>query len=388
MPTNQSFLSSESRAFELLSDRIGVVYVNSDQIVESTQGIAQDLSMDQETSIVSQPLTESFIELFGFEETIDMILSGELPFLELQEVNRENDAGEIDYYDFSIHPADENEPSNGLVLVIENITNRGKLMQNTVQQRNELKLAQQELSKANLELHGLNELKSIFLSMAAHDLRSPLSVITTYSDIMMTHKGELESAPFKPRYVFSRILEQSIWLNSLIDDILNLNMIEQGKFPVDLKKIDIQLPLTEVINQFNQVFHDRDINLKINGQDEPVWTMADENRIKQIAFNLIGNSAKFLRDTGNIEVSVVPDPDENKVDILFADDGPGIPDEQQKRLFQLFYRTPGASKYSGTGLGLYIVKTITERHDGTISVFSKLGEGTTFKVSLPLYSPA
>ncbi len=388
MPSNQSFLSSESRAFELLSNRIGVVYVNSDQIVESTQGIAQELSMDSETSIVSQPLTESFIELFGFEDTIDQILEGELPYLELQEVNRENEAGGIDYYDFSIYPADEDDASRGLVLLIENITNRGKLMQNTIQQRNELRLAQQELSKANLELHSLNELKSIFLSMAAHDLRSPLSVITTYSDIMMTHKGELDTAPFKPRYVFSRILEQSIWLNSLIDDILNLNMIEQGKFPVDLKKIDIQLPLTEVVNQFQQVFHDRNINLKLNVQDTPIWTMADENRIKQIAFNLIGNSAKFLRDKGDIEVSVVPDPDEDKVDILFADNGPGIPDEQQKRLFQLFYRTPGASKFSGTGLGLYIVKTITERHEGTISVFSKLNEGTTFKVSLPLLSPA
>ena len=168
MPSNQSFLSSESRAFELLSNRIGVVYINSDQIIESTQGIAQDLSLDRETNIVSQPLTESFIELFGFEDTIDSILNGELPYLELQEVNRENESGGIDYFDFSIYPADDKESSNGLVLLIENITNRGKLMQSTVQQRNELKLAQQELSQANAELHSLNELKSIFLLSLIH----------------------------------------------------------------------------------------------------------------------------------------------------------------------------------------------------------------------------
>ncbi len=384
MPSNQSFLSSESRAFELLSNRIGVVYINSDQIIESTQGIAQDLSLDRETNIVSQPLTESFIELFGFEDTIDSILNGELPYLELQEVNRENESGGIDYFDFSIYPADDKESSNGLVLLIENITNRGKLMQSTVQQRNELKLAQQELSQANAELHSLNELKSIFLSMAAHDLRSPLSVITTYSDLMMTHKGDLNEGPFKPRYVFSRILEQSIWLNSLIDDILNLNMIEQGQFPIHTEKIDIQLPLIEVANQFRQVLNNRNISLKLNVEQNPIWVMADANRIKQIAFNLIGNSAKFLGDSGEIEVSVVADPDENKVDLLFADDGPGIPEKQQEQLFQLFYRTPGASKFSGTGLGLYIVKTITERHEGTISVFSKEKEGTTFKISLPI----
>lgn len=384
MPPQSSFFSNESRAFELLSSRMGVAHINSDQIIESAQGITQQLALSPEVEVVSQPVSECFVELFGLEEMIDLILAGELPFLELQEVNRPNDVGGIDYFDFGLYPADKNKPKDGLILFIENTTSQGRLMQNVIQQRNELRLTQQELSRANSELHSLNELKSIFLSMAAHDLRSPLSVITTYSDLMLNSADDFENSPFEPKYVFSRILEQSIWLNSLIDDILNLNMIEQGKFPIEMEKIDVQEPLKAVVNQFQHVLATRNISVSFIGSEDAVWAFADKNRIKQIAFNLIGNSAKFLGDAGNITVTVSPLPEQHEIKISFADDGPGIPKQQQERLFELFYRTPGASKFSGTGLGLYIVKTITELLDGEISVESEPGEGTSFNITLPI----
>ena len=76
--------------------------------------------------------------------------------------------------------------------------------------------------------------------------------------------------------------------------------------------------------------------------------------------------------------------EKEQVIIAFSDDGPGISKQQQEKLFQLFYRTPGASKFKGTGLGLYIVKTITELHGGSIAVESNEGEGTTFYIALPL----
>ena len=113
MPPQSSFFSNESRAFELLSSRMGVAHINSDQIIESAQGITQQLALSPEVEVVSQPVSECFVELFGLEEMIDLILAGELPFLELQEVNRPNDVGGIDYFDFGLDPADKNKPKDG-----------------------------------------------------------------------------------------------------------------------------------------------------------------------------------------------------------------------------------------------------------------------------------
>ncbi|MFK7802309.1 MAG: ATP-binding protein [Anaerolineae bacterium] len=381
MSSHSSFLPPESRAFDLLAKRVGYAYINPDHVIESATGIIQSLSSNPEIEIVNQPVTEAFEELFGYEEMLNQLMSGEVPFLTLQEVNRHKDGGETDYYDFNLHPADEADPAKGIIFVVENTSEQGRLMQSLVQQRNELRLTQAELAKANRELHGLNELKSIFLSMAAHDLRSPLSVITTYADVML----EPNDPPiFSTDYVMNRILEQSLWLNSLIDDILNLNMIEQGKLPINRQRIDIQSPIEDVVNQFGPVLVTRNITIHYIPQEKPIWVDADVNRIKQIAFNLIGNSAKFLSESGKIAISIEADVKNNQVVIAFADDGPGISKQQQERLFQLFYRTPGASKFNGTGLGLYIVKTITELHEGSISVESAEWEGTTFYLRLPL----
>ena len=381
MPPTDPSISSETRAFDLLASRVGYAYINPNQIVESASGIIQELALTPEDNIVDKPVTESFVELFGYEETLDEILSGELPFLELQEVNRPKADGEMGYYDFSLYPADQKNPDKGLILLVENRSTQGTLTQRLVQQRNELRLTQAELAKANRELHQLNELKSIFLSMAAHDLRSPLSVISTYADIMLE---PIAPQPFEVPFVFNRILEQSMWLNSLIDDILNLNMIEQGKLPMDFEIVDIQQPIESVVNQFGPVLANRDIFIHFAPQEEPISVTADPNRIKQIAFNLIGNSAKFLGESGKIVISIEEDLQNKQVIISFSDDGPGISKQQQEKLFQLFYRTPGASKFKGTGLGLYIVKTITELHGGSIAVESAEGEGTAFYISLPM----
>ncbi|MEM8857991.1 MAG: HAMP domain-containing sensor histidine kinase [Chloroflexota bacterium] len=379
MSQESSFLSHESRAFDLLSSRVGYAFINSDHIIESAQGIIQSLSFTPEVSIVDKPLTEAFIEFFGYEQVLNDMLAGIVPYLEIAEVNRPS-LDDVDYFDFGIYPADNDKPEDGLILLVENTTTQGKLMQKLIQQRNELRLAQADLANANRELHKLNDLKSIFLSMAAHDLRSPLSVISTYADIMLTHE---DKQPFEPKYVMSRIYEQTMWLNSLIDDILNLNMVEQGKLKVDLQRIDIHDPLRMVVEQFKPIFESRNISIELKAYDQAVWVLADANRIKQIAFNLIGNSAKFIGDSGNISISVDVDESTNEAAISFTDDGPGIPKQQQEKLFQLFYRTPGASKFAGTGLGLYIVKTISELHHGTIDVESEEGTGTTFIFRLP-----
>ena len=91
-----------------------------------------------------------------------------------------------------------------------------------------------------------------------------------------------------------------------------------------------------------------------------------------------------MGESGKIVISIEKDAQNKQVIISFSDDGPGISKQQQEKLFQLFYRTPGASKFKGTGLGLYIVKTITELHGGSIAVESAEGDGTAFYISLPM----
>lgn len=381
MSQESSFLSHESRAFDLLSTRVGYAFINTDHVIESAQGIIQSLSYTPDVSVINQPLTDAFVEFFGYEDSLNEMLAGNVPFIEISEVNRPTFDNDVDYFDFGIYPADSEEPGKGLILLAENTSSQGKLMQRLTQQRNELRLAQSDLASANRELHKVNELKSVFLSMAAHDLRSPLSIISTYADVMLTHE---EDMPFKPSYVMSRILEQSMWLNSLIDDILNLNMVEQGKLKIELEKTDIRMPLRSIVEQFEPVFSNRNIKISLVAPESPVWVLADANRIKQIAFNLVGNSAKFFRESGNITLTISVDSETNEAVIEFGDNGPGISKKQQAKLFQLFYRTPGASKFAGTGLGLYIVKTLSELHGGTIEVESEEGQGSTFTLRLPI----
>lgn len=364
-----------------LSNRIGFGYIDRGLRLRTTSPILEKLSDLEESTVVGHKISEVFIEFFGCEDDLNEIIAGNIPFLEIRDVNRVDMATSLPaYYDFTVQPLTGSKQGEGLLLVIEEKTDEANLRQHLVQQRNELRLTQAELTSANARLHRLDHLRTLFLSIAAHDIQTPLSIITSYAD-MLYHEAD---SIFTPDKVAKTILEQSIWLQTLVDGLLDLRTIESGEFPITLERIDLRTGVEFVAKQFRVPLESRGIQVDVNLPDRPVFIKGDDARIRQVAYNLIGNSAKFLGQSGTITISLSTDEENQTAELIFEDNGPGINPKYLDRLFDLFYRTPKGERAKGSGLGLYIVKTIVDAHQSEIRVESELGIGTRFIIDFPL----
>ena len=370
----------QKRTLELIKNRIGFGYVTPALNLRTSSPLVEKLSNGSGEEIIGQPVTDLFDELFGSEEDLRAILKGDLPYFQIREVNRIKEEDQsMEYYDFTVYPADEITPWLGLLLVVEERTEEGQMVQNIIQQRNELRLLQYRLAEANAELHRLDHLKTLFLSMAAHDLRTPLAIISGYADMLINEPNELSKLEFS-----HLILEQSLWLNTLIDGILDLQLIESNQLPINPFVQDLGQTIDDLVNDYRPILASRSIKLTFEPPSPPLILSFDTNRIKQVAYNLIGNSAKFIGEAGKIEVKLEKIEAQNVARLSFKDNGPGIQKEQQERLFELFYRTKGGKKAKGSGIGLFIVKSIVDGHNGEVRVESSVGEGATFIIDLPL----
>ncbi len=136
-------------------------------------------------NIFGRPIEELIWEFVGAEDSLKAVINHTLPFLAFERVNRKMPDGRLIYIDINITPIDNPELDSGLLLIIEDVTDQAQMEQGLTQHRNELLLVKEQLSEANKELHHLNQFKSLFLSMAVHDLRTPLTTITAYSDLML-----------------------------------------------------------------------------------------------------------------------------------------------------------------------------------------------------------
>ena len=266
----------------------------------------------------------------------------------------------------------------------------GRLHQELVQERNLLRLTQAELAEANIRLQRLDQIKTLFLSMAAHDLRNPLSVMRGYTELILEELNDIEPAanPDLEVDIWQRylqiILDQSVWLERLVADVLDLNLIEQGLMVVNAEPYDLRQTITGIEADLQHLLAYQDKMLICEVPDEPVIVAGEPDRLRQIVQNLVGNSIKFIGKSGQINITLRQDEANQQAVLRVQDDGPGIAADHQKHLFKLYYRAPGVDKVQGTGLGLYIVKTLVDQHGGTITVESRPGEGTGFIVSLPL----
>ncbi|MEM7802832.1 MAG: HAMP domain-containing sensor histidine kinase [Chloroflexota bacterium] len=370
----------DQKVVQVLSNRIGFGYIDQSLRVRTTSPLLDKLSDYDQSNIIGAKVSDVFVEFFGCDDDLFNIMKGDIPFLEIRDVNRIDNLSSYAYYDFTIMPLDGEKNGEGLILMIEEKTDEANLRQHLVQQRNELRLTQSQLTKANAQLHRLDHLKTLFLSIAAHDIQTPLSIITSYADMLFN-----DVAPeFTPEIVAKTIMEQSLWLQTLVDGLLDLRGIEDGEFPINIETIDVREPILFVSNHFRVPLEARGVEVITDIPDTPILIQGDASRLKQVAYNIIGNSAKFIGKSGTIHIGLSQNKDKNSVTISFADSGPGIEEKHLSRLFDLFYRTPRGARVKGTGLGLYIVKTIVDAHQGTVEVESTLGEGTRFLIKLSL----
>ncbi|MBC8235066.1 hybrid sensor histidine kinase/response regulator [bacterium] len=248
---------------------------------------------------------------------------------------------------------------------------------------NELLAMKRELEQKNAELEELNEQKNLFLGMAAHDLRSPLSIIQSYSGFLLDIESGVLSKEQEIDFL-SIIKSNSNFMLQLIDDLLDISKIESGKLELNLYQTDL-LSLVKDNVALNSVLADKkQIKLSFSYDEVLPEMMIDAPKIEQVLNNLISNAVKFSYPHSTVEIYVARS--EANTVISVKDEGRGIPSDALDKLFNPFEKisATGAEDEKGTGLGLVIARRIVDEHQGKIWVESEVGKGATFYVSLPI----
>ncbi len=234
-----------------------------------------------------------------------------------------------------------------------------------------------ELEHANQHLKHLNEEKNEFLGIAAHDLKNPLTVVMSYSEMLLL---ENSSNPRLERFA-SAIRNESTRMRDLISNLLDLNAIESGGNLLRVAAVEVNALVQRVVENQQSVARRKQIEIAFT-PNAGAWALADSNALLQVLDNLLSNAIKFSKSGAQIEVSV---PRQNgRVLLEVLDHGPGISPADREKLFQRFSKLsarPTAGE-SSNGLGLSIVKRLVEAMNGTVECASELGRGTLFTVSL------
>ncbi len=236
-------------------------------------------------------------------------------------------------------------------------------------------------------LKEVDQMKDDFVSMAAHELRTPLTIIRGYVDLLKDIKNLEE----KDKESLRRIEVSAKGLNALIGDILDVSRLEQGRMSFEFSELEPNTAVSAVAESFQTVAKEKGLALSYSVGDPSVSNSeripsiyADPERLRQVLTNIIGNAVKYT-PSGSVSVNLSFEPLKNRISIRVSDTGLGIGAEDQKRLFEKFFRvrSPETGNIQGTGLGLWITRQIIQNMKGDISVESIKGKGTDFIISFP-----
>ncbi|MCA9986025.1 MAG: GAF domain-containing protein [Anaerolineales bacterium] len=232
------------------------------------------------------------------------------------------------------------------------------------------------------EIQMANDAKSRFISMVTHELRVPLTSIKGYADLIAKGlAGPISDQQGQFLSVISRNLTR---MSTLIQDLSDLNRIESGRMRFKLEEFDLRETVEDVADSLQERFNSRQQNLKVEMPQEPIIVYADRLRTGQVLTNLVSNANKYTPDNGRIIVRV--NEDAGKAAVAVMDNGLGISEEDQAKLFSQFFRSEDENvrEQVGWGLGLSIVKMLVEAQGGEISVESALRRGSKFAFTLPI----
>lgn len=246
----------------------------------------------------------------------------------------------------------------------------------------ELKRKNDELHTLNGELAHLNEQKNRLIGMVAHDLRSPLTVVMGVGDLlMMQAKNELTERQLK---YLDRLKTSSIYMLSLINNLLDVKMVESGRLNLDLAKTDVVALIRQSVELNNFLAESKGIGIHFVYEGPALQLNLDQAKMEQVLNNILSNALKYSDSGSDVWVSLETTPSEAK--IVVRDEGLGIPPEDLATIFNAFEKgsTKPTAGEKSLGLGLAIVKKVVEGHHGMIGLESQTGRGTTVEVSLPI----
>jgi two-component system, OmpR family, sensor histidine kinase BaeS len=232
------------------------------------------------------------------------------------------------------------------------------------------------------QLAELERLRAEFVSVASHELKTPINVIIGYLELLQ--EGIYGEVPAAQKDILKTITKQANSLTRLVKRLLDISRFEASGGKLDVREIDLRRFLTTLESSFSVLANQRDIVFSVNhGADLPTRVYWDEDRINEVLGNLISNAFKFTERGGKVALAV--ESQDNRVSITVRDTGAGISPEQLPHIFDKFFQADNQAQAAtkGTGLGLAIAKEIVEAHSGRIMVESAVGVGTTFVVVLP-----
>lgn len=247
----------------------------------------------------------------------------------------------------------------------------------------DLEKANSSLAAANDRLKEVDQLKSEFVSLATHQIRSPLTAIKGYASMII--EGDYGEVNDRLKEPIQTIFTSCNNLVTIVGDFLDISRIEQGRMKYEMSVFDMKALAEEVVNEYKPNIEKARLTLTFSAKPGEYAVCGDRNKIRQVVGNLIDNSIKYT-PKGSISVTVSRNGRSRKISLSVSDTGVGISSEDLPKLFQKFTRAKDASKtnVSGTGLGLYVAKSMIEAHKGRMWAESEgLNKGSKFSIELP-----
>lgn len=242
------------------------------------------------------------------------------------------------------------------------------------------------LEDANIKLQSLDKLKSEFISLASHQLRSPLTVIKGYASTLTD--GVVGDLTPKQNEIIRHIYIAAQELAAVVEDFLNVTKIEQGGMKYVFEETDVQVLVNDLVSDMKIAAEDKHLNFSSSIDTSKKFLIrADGVKLKQVFLNLVDNSIKYTQE-GFVKVSLSENSHDGTITFSVNDSGVGISEETKAKLFTKFARGEGgALNAGGSGLGLYLAQEIVKAHKGKITIDSEgLGKGATFSVVLPTHA--
>ena len=245
--------------------------------------------------------------------------------------------------------------------------------------KDEVEAFSETVVRAKEEIERASKFKDQFLSTMSHELRTPLNAVLGFSDLLTEERyGPLNDR--QQRYL-QHIRNGGRHLLKLINDILDLSKIEAGRLQLAIETVRLDTIFAEAMDTLNPLASQKSQTL-VRQPAKEMSVRADSTRLKQILINLLGNAIKFTPEGGKVELAAKMQG--NSVRIEVRDSGPGIAPDEQKKIFEAFYRLRKSEKAEGTGLGLAITQRLVELHGGNLSLESEVGSGSCFYFTLPI----
>ena len=255
-------------------------------------------------------------------------------------------------------------------VVIQRALTLGELQRKTV-----------ELERANVRLEEVNRMKDVFLSTASHELKTPLTSVIAYAEVLNDHAGKLSEE--QNREFLGRLRGEADRLLGLIEDILDLTRLETGKIELKRQPMLLNQVIRTAVETVRPTAEKQTVGLEEDYDDEVDLIEVDEVKLRQAVVNLLVNAVKFSPEDGCVVVRTRCDGGELVVEV--QDQGPGVSPGEVAQIFSLFGQgvrgTPRGS--GGLGIGLHLVKAVVELHGGHVGVKSSVGSGSTFWIRLP-----